>query len=160
MLLFTGTARLVFRRRLVRGSREVLVAAAAATAPGNQETIPRLSEIVQHLARFVIVDDGAHRYRQFNGLGVAARAIAAFAVAPAPGGVFRIESKMEQGIMVFARHHNDIATVAPIAAARSAARDKFLAPECHAPVSAVASLYADSDFVDEHEKVLRAGGGR
>ena len=56
--------------------------------------------------------------------------------------------------MVLAGDHNHVAAAAAVAAAGSAARDEFLAPERQATVAAVAGFNQDGDFVYEHDAPL------
>jgi hypothetical protein len=65
--------------------------------------------------------------------------------------MFRVEAKLEQGIGVLATDHDDVAAASAVAAARAAPRDELLPAEGEATVAAVAGLYEDSDFIDEHE---------
>ncbi len=76
----------------MRGSSETRIAFAAATAARDNKTIAGLGEIVQHLAGFPVVDHGAYRDRNIDRLAFAALAIAAFAMTPALGFMFGIET--------------------------------------------------------------------
>ena len=71
-MFFAGTAVLMLGGRLMRGRRETRVAFAAASALRDDETIAGLGEIVQHLAGFPVVDDGADRDGNVDGLAFAA----------------------------------------------------------------------------------------
>ena len=64
--------------------------------------------------------------------------------------VFRIEPKMDERVMAFARFHDDIAAPAPIPARRSAPRHKLLPAECHTSISAATSFDANCRFINEH----------
>src|SRR5579871_4533486 len=59
-LLFAGTAGFMLRGGLVRGSGEAGVAASAASSAGDGEALAGLCEVVQALAGFLIVNDGAY----------------------------------------------------------------------------------------------------
>jgi hypothetical protein len=56
--------------------------------------------------------------------------------------------------MALARFHHNVAAMAAVAAGRSAARDKFLAPERHAAITAVTGFYAYFGFIDKHSLPL------
>jgi len=78
-----------------------------------------------------------------------AGALAALAVAAPLAFVFGIEAEMEKSIVVLAGDQHDIAAPAPVAAAGTAARDVFLAPERKAAVAAVAGFDGNDYFIDE-----------
>jgi hypothetical protein len=61
---------------------------------------PPGAEIEKLLAGFGIVNDRAHRNRQFNAGAIFARFVAAFAVAAALGCVFGIEAKVQQCVVM------------------------------------------------------------
>jgi hypothetical protein len=65
-------------------------------------------------------------------------------------GVFGVEAKMQERIVVLACNENHIAAVAPIAATRAAAGNIFLAAECEATVPAVTGFDGDNYLIDEH----------
>jgi len=71
-------------------------------------------------------------------------------VAPSLGLEFAVEAVAQQGVVVGVRFEIDAAARPAVAARRSAARHKFLAPEGDAAVSAVAGLYVDFGFVNKH----------
>src|ERR1019366_7817949 len=131
---------------------EVLVAAPAFAALGDTESLSRMGEIVDTLARGFVVDHRAHRHLDLQRFALGAGALAAFAVAPALRLVLRVEAELEQGIGVLARHHDDIAAAAAVAPARTAPRDVLLPAKGKASVAAVAGLHQYSDFVNEHRK--------
>ena len=140
----------MFRRGLVRGRREMLIASPAAPSFRNNETISRPHEVMQQLARVGVVNDRAHWHGELDRFAVAPCPLAAFTVAAAFCFVFGIEPEMQQGVVVLACQHYDIPSAAAIAAARASAGNILLAPERKASVSAVAGLYRDSNFIDEH----------
>jgi len=57
---------------------------------------------------------------------------------------------MQESVVVRAGDHSDVAATTAVAAAGSATRHEFLAPEGKAAVAAIPGFHADSDFVDEH----------
>ncbi len=66
--------------------------------------------------------------------------------------VLGIEAEMQQGIVVLAGDHDDVAAASAIAAAGAAARHVLLAPKRQTAVAAVAGLHQNSYFIDEHGK--------
>ena len=88
------------------------------------------------------------------GVSVVARLVAALAVTAALGLVFGIETEMEQRVVVLARDHHHVTAAPAVAAARTAARDKLLAPERKTAVAAVAGFDGNDDFV--YEQALEA----
>ena len=101
-------------------------------------------------SRFIVIEDGADGDFKEDVGTFFAGAIGAFAVASALCGVFRVEAEMHQRVVALAGFHDDVAATAAVAARRAAARDILLAPECEASVAAVASLYTNFGFIDEH----------
>ena len=75
--------------------------------------------------------------------------VAAFAVTPTLCFVLRIEAEMEQGVVVLAGHHDNIAAVASVPAAGAASGNVFFAPESQAAVAAIAALHQDIYFIDK-----------
>ena len=100
--------------------------------------------------------DRAHRNFQENVHALAAGAVGAFAVASALGLIFRIEAEVHQGVVTFARLHDDVATLAAVSPRGAAARDELLPAEGHAAVAAVTCLDPDFCLVDKHKKQLSA----
>ena len=71
-------------------------------------------------------------------------------MAAAFGVKLAIESEGDERVDVGAGDGVDGTALASVAAVGAAARDELLAPEAHAAGAAVAGLYEDVDFVDEH----------
>src|SRR5579859_4131031 len=149
-MFFARPARLVLARCLMDRGRKAGVAAPAAPAAGNHEFLIGAGELEYLLAGLVVVDDGTDRNFQQHVAAVASGFVGAFAVASALRFVLGIETEMHQRVVALAGLHDDVATLAAVAARRSAARDELLAPEGHAAVSAVAGFDFDFGFVDEH----------
>src|SRR5580704_5325398 len=141
---------LMFGGSLMRGSREMLVAAPALAAVGDDKPFAWLSEIVQLLARFVVIDDGADGNWNIHGSSVAARALAAFAVTAALGLMLGIKTEMQQRVVVFAGDKNHIAAAPAVPAAGASAWNEFLAAKRQTAIAAVARLHADSYFINKH----------
>ena len=64
---------------------------------------------------------------------------------------------MEKSVVVFAGNHGDGAAPAAVAAAGSAPRYKFLAPESETAVAAIARLHLNSYFIDKHLEEKKKG---
>jgi hypothetical protein len=129
------------------GGREARIAFAAAPAFCNYETITGRGEIVQHFAGFPVVNHGSYRDRDIDGFAFAAPAIAAFAVTPALGFMFGIEAEVKKRVVVLAGDQSHVAAIPSIAAAGTAARNEFLAPERETAVTAVAGFDVNYNFV-------------
>src|SRR5437868_4831026 len=140
----------MFARSLMGRRREVLVAASAASAVGNDHAFVGLRKIVHQFAALEVVDHGAHWNFEHDVVARLAAAVGAFAVTSALRVVFWIEAEVDEGIVRLARLHDDVAALATIATAGSAARDELLPAEGNATVAAVAGLDADFRFIDKH----------
>ena len=68
--------------------------------------------------------------------------------------VFRVEPKMDQRVVPLAGFHDDIAALAAIAARGPSTWNKLLPPKSKTAVAAVAGLYANCGFINEHETVV------
>jgi hypothetical protein len=68
-------------------------------------------------------------------------------VASTLGFVLRVEAEMQEGVVVRAGDHDDVAAAASVAAGGSAVGDELLPPERKAAVAAVAGLHQDSYFI-------------
>jgi hypothetical protein len=64
--------------------------------------------------------------------------------------VLGVEAEVDEGVVGEGRGHEEVASVATVAAGGTSARDELLAPEGHASVSAVSGLDSNSSFVDKH----------
>src|SRR5262249_54874138 len=128
-LFLTGSARFVFGGSLVGSGGESGIAAPSSAAACRHEALAGLGEIEQAFAGRVIVDDCADRNFDHRLAAIGARPIAAFSVTAALALVFWIETQVEERVLMPVRDENDVAAPAAIAAAGTAARDVFLAPE-------------------------------
>jgi len=90
----------VFRRRLVGGGSEVLVAAPAASAARYGEALAVMREVEQAYARGFVVNDRANRHIDFEGGSIRAGAVAPLAVAAALSLVFGVEAEFEKGVLL------------------------------------------------------------
>ena len=136
------------------GSRETRVAAAAASAAGDHHALIGAREIVHTFAGVGIIDDRPDRDLQDNACALAPGPVGAFTVASALRFVLGVEAEVDERVVALAGFHDDIAAAAAVAARGAAARDELLAAEGEASVAAVASLYADIGFVNEHLKAV------
>src|SRR5262249_29917627 len=135
---------------LMCGTGEPRIAAPATSATSHRETVTYCGKVMQQLARFCVIDGRADGGRKLDGHSVASGSIAAFSMTAAFRFVFGIKPEMQQGMVVGARHHDDIAAAPAIPTAGPSARDVFFTPEREAAVTAVPGLHGDNDFVDKH----------
>ena len=137
-------------RGLVRGGGEVLISAAAAAAAGDDDLFVGVSEVVDELAGVVVVEQGADGNFEEGVLASEAGHIGAEAVAAALGLPLWVEAEVDQGVVGEGAGHEDVAAVAAVAAGGASAGDELFAPEGHAAIAAVASLYSNSCFINKH----------
>lgn len=71
-------------------------------------------------------------------------------MAAALGLVLWVEAEVDQGVVAEGGGHDDVAAVPAVAPGGATLGDKFLTPEGHTAVAAVAGFYADSCFVNKH----------
>lgn len=129
-----------------------------ASSACHDECLAGLREIVKLLTRFRVVDDCADRHGQFYVVAFAPGAVTSFAVATALGGMLRVEPKVKKGVVMLARFEDDVAAAPSIPAAWASARHILLAPERKTAIAAIAGLYRDNNFVDEHvNRTVTAG---
>src|SRR5271168_73944 len=129
---------------------EVLVAASAASAFGDDDGLVGAGEVVDELAGGVVVEERA--YGDFEGIAFAgvAGAVGAEAVAAALSLVLGVEAEVNQGVVAEGGGHEDVASVAAVAARGAALGDELFAAEGHAAVAAVAGLDTNSCFINKH----------
>src|SRR5665213_3161711 len=137
-------------RSLMCRCGKVLVAAPPATALGNDYTLVRLLEIVHQLAGLRVVHRGANRNLQRGGAPIQPGAIGPHAMFATLRFVLRVVAKVNESIVPLRRFHDHVATPAAIATRRPAPGDKFLAPERHTTIAAVAGFYTNFCFINEH----------
>jgi hypothetical protein len=140
--------------RLMRGRGEPRIAASSASAGGYRKRLAGGCKIEDLFACIGVIDDCPDRHRKLYARAVAPGAVASFSVAATLGRVFGIEAKVEQRIVVLARHQRDIAAAAAVPPARSAFRNEFLPPECRTPVTSVSGFDGNNYFIDKHERNL------
>ena len=156
--LFAGPTFFVFAGSLMGGGCEAGIAAAAAPAVGDDDALVGPGKVPDFLAGLLVVDDGADRDFQQNIHAFASGFVRAFAVASALRFVFRVEAEMDERVVALAGFHDDIATLAAVAAGRAAARDEFLPAEGEAAIAAVAGFDSDCGFIDEHWSLVLVVG--
>jgi hypothetical protein len=71
--------------------------------------------------------------------------------------VFRVESEVEQSVVMRVGDKRYVASPTAITAARAPSRDKLLSPERQAAIATVASFYGNNNFVYEHWILRRTG---
>ena len=126
------------------------IAMTTTTAFGNQHAFAGFSEIVNHLAGFVIVDDSTHRHRNREVFAVAAMPVAALAMTAAVGTKYMIKPEFQKCVFVRVRYEINAAAITAVTTAGSTFRDELFPTECNAPVTSVAGFDCDFGFVDEH----------
>ena len=152
MPLFARLAVFVLPRRLVPRLGEMLVAAAAPSAPRDEDTLARRGEVGEGFPGVVVEDQRAHGRLENHVRAGMACAIRAFAVASAFGAKFAVEAVAQERIVVRIGFEIHARAVAAVAARRAAAGHPFLPPEGHAAVAAVARLHQNFGFVNEHKE--------
>ena len=73
------------------------------------------------------------------------------------GFVLGVEAEMHKGIVGERGGHEDVAAVTSIATRGTSARNELLTTEGHTAVTSVASLDADSCFIDKHCSIKCTG---
>jgi hypothetical protein len=122
----------------------------ATPAAGDEDSLTRLNEVVEHFAGAVIVDDCSGRHLDLEILAIAPTTITAFAVPSTLCAERMIELEFQQRVFMSVRFHEDASAVAAVAATWTAAWHEFLAPESNATVAAIARLDCNFGFVDKH----------
>ncbi len=84
----------------------------------------------------------------------AAGFVGAFAVASALRLVFGIETEVDQRVVALAGFHDDVATLAAVAAGGASAGNELFAAKRETAVAAVAGFDSNCGFVDEHFLVV------
>jgi hypothetical protein len=125
----------------VRRGRKPGISASTPAAVSDGECLPWRCKIHKLLACFGVANHRSHGHRHFYAFSLAASAVAALAVSASLGSMFRVVPEVKQRVVVFARYENDIAAPSAVSAARAASRNKLLAPERKAAVTAVAGFY-------------------
>jgi hypothetical protein len=147
---FTGAAKFVFAWGLVSAGSEVLVAASAASAFGDDDGLVGVGEVVDELAGLVIVEESADGDLEDSVFPGLAGAVGAEAVAAALSFVLGVETEVNQSVVTERGGHEDVAAVAAVASGGAALGNKFFAAEGHAAVATVAGLDPDSCLINKH----------
>ena len=148
--LFAGAAEFVLARGLVGAGGEVLVAASAASAAGDDDGLVGVGEVVDELAGVVVVEEGADGDFEGGGLAGWPEQLEPRPWPPRSDFVLGVEAEVDEGVVAERGGHEDVAAVAAVAAGGAAAGDEFFAAEGHAAVAAVAGFDADLRFINEH----------
>jgi hypothetical protein len=139
----------VFCRGAVDGALEAQVAKAAVAALGNRDHVARIEQLVEHLTRFGIGDDGADRHLQGDVGACGTEHVGAHAVLAALGFVPARVAVVHQGVEVRVRHGEHMAPTSAVAAVGAAEFLVFLVPERHAAIAAITGSNVNKGFVDE-----------
>ena len=137
----------------MRGTGKARIPASAAAPAGNHQLLAGLSEIKNDFTRIGIADDTADRHAQDGVCAVATLAIAAFAMGAALGLMFRIETEVNERIVLLSALENDGAAASTVTAAGAAARHVLLPPERQAAIAAIARFDCYDSLVNEHLKL-------
>jgi hypothetical protein len=129
------------------------VAVTATSALRNEDSFIRLGEIVDSLARFVVVHDGTDGDFDFKILAVGAMTVAAFAVTTTVSAERMAVAKLQERVLVDFRGEINVAAITAVSAAGAASRDKLFPPERDTTVTAVPCLDCDFGFVDERSSI-------
>ena len=97
--LLAGAAQLVLARSLVGAGGEVLVAAAAAPALGDDQALVGLLEVVDQLAGLLVVKRCADRHLQHDRVAVQAGAVGAHAVLAALRLVLGVVAEVDERVV-------------------------------------------------------------
>lgn len=147
---FAGVAHFVLAGSLMGGGGEVLVAATAATAVGDDDALVGMLEVVDEVAGIVVVDEGADGNFEDDVESVASGAVGTHAVLAALGAVEGVVAEVHEGVVALGGFHDDVAAAATVTTGGPATGNEFFAAEGHAAVTTVTGLDADFGFVDEH----------
>src|SRR5207244_2719716 len=130
-------------RGLIDRTFEGRIAASSLASAGNQHLLARPAKIIKQAAVFLLEDDRSGRDVDDQILPILAVPVAPHPVLAPPGDKMLIETKLEQRVQLRVAAHVDIASLSSVAARRTAAGHKLLAPEGHTAVASVASLHVD-----------------
>ena len=119
----------------------------------SQPAIAIVVEIVKQVACISVKDLRAHRHAHNQIIAFATRAIRAFAVRTALGGVQRVIAQVQQRVQRPISYENDVAAATTIAARWTTARHKLLAPESRNTVTSVTPLYVNLGAINKHPKL-------
>src|SRR5688572_22229780 len=137
-------------RGLMGGGDEVDVAAPAAPAFRHHLSLPGPHEVGHHLAGRDIGDLRPDRYGQDDIAAVAPVLAVARAVAAPVRLILALETEVDQGGQHRIGDEDHAAPAPAVPAIGTAARHVFLPAEADAAVPAIAGLYMDGGFVEEH----------
>src|ERR1700729_107704 len=100
----------------MRGGGKMLVPASAPSPFGGNDSLIGTLEVMHQCPGFVVIQHRAHRDFQNHVHAFPATAVGAFAMASALCFVLRIETKVNQSVVPFARFHDDVAAASAITA--------------------------------------------
>ena len=148
--LFALPAGFRFPRSLVSRGSKMLIAPSSPSALGGDDALIGPAEVMHQRARLIVIKHGAHRHLQNRVHAFPAAAIGSFAVPSAFRLMLRIEAKVNQRIVPFARLHDDVAAASAISARRTAPRNKLLPPEGNATIAPIPRLDANPSLINKH----------
>ena len=151
--LFAGAAKLVLSGSLMGAGGEVLVAAASAAALGDDDGFVGAGEVVDEFAGVVVEEEGADGDFESRVLASLAGAVGAEAVSATLGFVLGVETEVDERVVAEGGGHEDVASMASVAAGGAAFGHELFAAEGHTAVAAVPCFNADFCFVNEHDSV-------
>src|SRR3954471_1319557 len=132
----------------------MLITETTPTALGDHKFLQRFGQIGKYGARFVVIDDGAHRDIDIEGAGRFARRIAGTARLTVFGLEVGGEFEGDQRGEIRFGAKADIAAPATITTIGSAFGDVLFAAEGHGAVAAIAGFDKNSRLIDEHGDFL------
>ena len=118
-------------------------------ATGGDDDALALGDHVGDDLALVVEDDGTGGHLEDEILTPGAVAVVTRTVGAAARLEVRVEVEVQQGVDLGVDLEDDVATVAAVAAVRTAERDELLAVDRGAAVAAVAGLQVQDDSVDE-----------
>jgi hypothetical protein len=151
--LLAGQAGIGPARRLVGRGLEMLVAEAAVSAFGEQETLPHLGQVADQRLVVLLEDLRAGRHAQHHVGALGAGAVAAHAVDAGLGAEMLLVAVVDQRVQAIDHLGPDIAAAAAVAAVRSAELDELLAAERQRARAPVAGADIDLGLIEKFHRI-------
>ena len=136
--VFAGVTAFGFAWGAVDGICKAFVAAAAATAFGDNDRVTVILQVFEEVTVFEVTDECSGGHEDNGGFAAFSRTECTQAVFAAFGFPVPMTNEVTEGTEVAIRLNDDIATVAAVAPVRAAAWYKGFTPETAAAVSSVA----------------------
>ena len=132
----------------------MVIAAAAATALGNDNLLSVTAQVGHHRTGSFIPYDRADRHGDQQIVSIAAELVASLSFAAR----FRLEktaiTEIDKGIDVSVGNEDDVSALTAVAAVRSAFGHEFFVTETAHTVTALAGLYKNSGSINKHAVLL------